>query len=53
MSPTLTSVEQPTEEIGETAARLLLKQIKDNIPTMPQTIILNGKINVRESSLKI
>lgn len=47
--PTLTSVIQPTYEMGEIAANLLLKQM-ENEYTTPETVILNGKINARASS---
>ncbi len=52
IDPPLTSVYQPTFEIGETAAKLLLNQIRMGTGLyIPQTIVLNGKLNVRESSL--
>lgn len=52
IDPPLTSVYQPTFEIGETAAKLLLNQIRAGTRLhIPQTIVLNGKLNVRESSL--
>ena len=53
MSPGLSSVEQPAEELGETAAQILLEIFKGNNYPMNQTITLNGKLNIRESSLKI
>ncbi|WP_010133920.1 LacI family DNA-binding transcriptional regulator [Ochrovirga pacifica] len=49
--PTLTSVEQPTQDIGQTAATLLLEQIANKGVFVPQTIVLNGRLNVRESSM--
>ncbi len=53
IDPPLTSVAQPTNEIGQTAARLLLQQIrlKEGV-FVPQTIVLNGALNIRSSSLK-
>jgi len=48
----LTSVLQPTYEMGEIAAKLLLKQI-DNESTIPETVILNGTLNIRQSSQKL
>lgn len=51
-TPSLTSVEQPAIEIGETTARQLLKEIEAEKRPAPETIILNGKVNVRESSVK-
>jgi DNA-binding LacI/PurR family transcriptional regulator len=50
IDPPLTSVAQPTFEIGQTAARLLLNQINSKGLFIPQTIVLNGKLNIRESS---
>lgn len=51
-TPSLTSVEQPAIEIGETTARQLLKEIEAEKRPAPETIILNGKVNVRESSVR-
>lgn len=51
--PALTSVSQPTRDIGQTAANLLLEQIETKGLYVPQTIVLNGRLNVRESSMKI
>lgn len=53
MSPGLSSVEQPAEELGETTAQILLDIFKGNNYPINQTITLNGKLNIRESSLKI
>ncbi len=47
--PPLTSVAQPTYEMGEIAANLLLKQMESE-NTTPETVILNGILNIRESS---
>jgi len=52
MLPELSSVKQPTFEIGRSAAEMLLNQIKNGVRD-PNTIILDGTLNVRESSLKI
>lgn len=52
LTPTLTSVSQPTHEIGETAARLLLEQIKAKNTKLNQIITLGGQLNIRESSLR-
>ena len=51
IDPPLTSVIQPTYEMGEIAAKLLLKQIENDNLT-PETVILNGILNIRASSLK-
>lgn len=52
-SPSLTSVKQPTFEIGETTAQLIIEQIESKEKFFPQTIILNGRLNIRESSVNI
>lgn len=53
IDPPLTSVAQPTKEIGRTAAMLLLEQIETKGIFVPQTVILNGRLNIRESSMKL
>ncbi|WP_421918894.1 LacI family DNA-binding transcriptional regulator [Marinifilum sp.] len=50
VDPPLTSVEQPTTEIGRSIARLLIQQIENPNDFKPQTLILNGKLNIRQSS---
>lgn len=52
VEPPLTSVVQPTFEMGMQVARLLLKQIENEGSVEPETIMLSGKINIRESSVK-
>ena len=49
-TPQLSSVKQPTFEIGKKTAELLL-QLIDKGPDQPETIILNGELNIRESTL--
>ncbi|MDO7135849.1 LacI family DNA-binding transcriptional regulator [Algibacter lectus] len=53
INPPLTSVMQPTHDIGVEAAKMLLDQIENPHAYLPQTIILNGTLNIRESSVKI
>lgn len=53
IDPPLTSVAQPTKEIGRTAAQLLLEQIESKGIFVSQTVVLNGRLNVRESSMKL
>lgn len=48
----LTSVFQPTFEIGKKAAELLLKQI-NNYEAPVKTIILDAKLNIRNSTLPL
>ena len=50
VDPLLTSVQQPTHEMGRTAARLLLQQIAADGFAPPQTVVLDGVLNVRQSS---
>jgi LacI family transcriptional regulator len=50
IEPNLTSVQQPTYEIGVKAAELLLAQIVD-INHISQTIILDAELNIKDSSL--
>jgi DNA-binding LacI/PurR family transcriptional regulator len=52
IEPALTSVIQPTFEMGMKVAHLLLKQIENDGHAEVETIVLNGKINIRESSVK-
>jgi LacI family transcriptional regulator len=52
IDPPLTSVIQPAREIGREAARILLEQIESPLTFNPQTVVLNGQLNIRESSLK-
>lgn len=47
----LTSVKQPTGEIGRIAALLQLKQIETKGIFVPQTVILNCRLNIRKSSM--
>ncbi len=53
VDPSLTSVSQPTFEIGQTAANLLLKQIESESHLIPETVVLNGTMHIRESSRKL
>ena len=52
IEPPLSSVVQPTHQIGKVAAELLLKQIESNTFNIPETVVLSGRINVRDSSVK-
>ncbi len=54
IEPNLTSVEQPTFEMGKVAADLLLEQLRNKDEKRAcKTIILDAKLNVRESSCRI
>ena len=52
IDPPLTSVLQPAKEIGREAARIVLDQIENPLTFKPQIIVLNGELNIRESSIK-
>ncbi|ALJ04508.1 transcriptional regulator [Pseudalgibacter alginicilyticus] len=54
IDPPLTSVSQPTLDIGREAAKLLIEQIENRTGShLPQTVTLNGQLNIRESSVRI
>ena len=50
-NPKLSSVEQPSEEMGQITAKVLLEKLKNDTHSS-QTISLDGKINIRESTIK-
>jgi LacI family transcriptional regulator len=52
IDPPLTSVLQPTKAIGHEAARLLIEQIENPNTFAPKTVVLNGELNIRESSTR-
>ena len=56
LEPSLTTVDQPGFEMGQEAARLLIRQIemngKEDFELQPETKILKTKLIIRESSLK-
>jgi LacI family transcriptional regulator len=56
MDPPLSSVDQPGFEMGQEAARLLIRQIemkdKEQFDPIPETKILKTKLVIRASSLK-
>jgi DNA-binding LacI/PurR family transcriptional regulator len=49
LRPRLTTVAQPTYEIGETAARLLLERIEKKPDVAPRRVVLPTRLLVRES----
>ena len=51
MHPKLSSVKQPTFEMGQKSAEILLKLINEEKVT-EETVVLNGSLNVRQSSIK-
>ena len=53
LSPTLTSVSQPIQQMGEEAVRLLLTQIESGDEVIhPETIVMDTQLIVRESSVR-
>lgn len=50
--PTLTSILQPTFEMGAEATRQLIDMIEKPDEITPQTICLTAKLNIRRSSIK-
>jgi LacI family transcriptional regulator len=53
IEPPLTMVEQPIDKIAQTTAELLLKRIGRDYTDFPQTITLDTKMLVRDSTRKI
>lgn len=51
VNPPLTSVAQPTFEMGETAASLLFEQLNASLNETPKTMMLSAKLNIRKSSI--
>lgn len=49
LRPRLTAVAQPTYEIGETAARMLIDRIEGRAPAEPRRVVLPTRLIVRES----
>ncbi len=48
--PTLTTVAQPTYELGQTAAELLIRRIEGDGTALPDRVLLPGSLVIRESS---
>jgi len=53
LSPALTSLEYPSEEIGRQAARLLLRQVKEKKNVVQETILIPSTLVERESAGRI
>lgn len=52
LSPSLSVVSRPAEEVGEQAARLVLERIKAEAPSEHRQIMLPATLILRESSLR-
>lgn len=50
VEPALTSVDQPTEQIGREAAKMLIDQIENGLFELPRQVALKSNIIVREST---
>ncbi len=50
VDPPLTSVSQPTFEMGKQTAELLIRQIAADGFGRPETVVLDGRLNIRGSS---
>lgn len=53
VKPPLSIVEQPMKEIGETAAFLLLKRLKNDYSDFPSVFRLKTKVHIKESVTKL
>ncbi|WP_433347276.1 substrate-binding domain-containing protein [Microtetraspora malaysiensis] len=53
LRPPLTSVHVPHHEMGRTAARLLLKQIRDGLPHRGETVQLPVELIIRGSTTAV
>jgi len=52
IQPTLTTIKQPTYEMGQAAAKLLIQEIETKI-SIPQKIKLSGSFKIKQSSVRI
>jgi DNA-binding LacI/PurR family transcriptional regulator len=48
VSPQLTTVEQPLDKMGQTAAELILEKIKN--PQATKTVVLDAEMKIRDST---
>lgn len=53
IKPKLTTVAQPSYDIGKAAAEILLKRIKENKKSVTQTVLLPTKLIIRESTKRL
>jgi LacI family transcriptional regulator len=52
IEPSLTTVQQPTYEMGQTAANIILQEIESNIK-ISQTLTLGGSFKLKKSSVRL
>jgi LacI family transcriptional regulator len=50
MQPSLTSVRQPTYQIGQVAAQLLMRRLQDGPAPAPELVVLSPELMIRNSS---
>jgi DNA-binding LacI/PurR family transcriptional regulator len=52
-TPSLSTISQNSFNMGEVAARLLLRELESKEPFQPETIILPTELVIRESTMKV
>ncbi|WP_430813848.1 LacI family DNA-binding transcriptional regulator [Carboxylicivirga sp. RSCT41] len=52
IQPSLTTIKQPTYEMGQAAAKLLIQEIETNI-SIPHKVKLSGSFKIKQSSVRI
>lgn len=53
VNPSISTVRQPTYELGRAAAQLLLDRISDGLPPQHRTLVLKPELIVRASSIAV
>jgi len=51
IEPPLSTVTQPTKEMGRKTAEMMIRVLESEVPIEPETIILNGKLTIRQSTI--
>ena len=51
IEPPLSTVTQPTEEMGRKTAEMMIRILESDVPIKSETIKLNGKLTIRESTI--
>ena len=52
VTPSLTSVNQYSEQLGQVAAKIFLEQVKKDAPIVPSKTVINPELIIRDSSMK-
>ncbi len=50
INPALTTIKRPFYDIGKTAVKVLLKRISGNTGMLPEKVVINGELEIRESA---